>query len=234
MKIDKQTRLPSRQLLLCFAGWSASPELFRRLTADGPDGENADTDVWICYDYRDLSFPATIDAYETIRIVAWSLGVWVAEQLFSGPLGAYRPLLTSAVAVNGTGRPIDHRYGIPETVFQGTLQHLTPEGIARFVRRMCGNRTVLTAYACIPSRPADEISEELRRLYEAIQSPAENETAGPPDPFPWTLAILSTADRIFPYENLRRYWQGRCPVREIEAPHYPFYLWKQWNELWRQ
>lgn len=234
MKIDKQTHLPSRQLLLCFAGWSASPEIFRRLRVEAPEEGNANTDVWICYDYRDLSFPENIDSYETIRLVAWSLGVWVAEQLFAGRLAAYRPLLKSAVAVNGTGRPIDDRYGIPATIFQATLEYLTPEGIGRFIRRMCGNRTVLAAYARIPSRPSDEISEELHRLYEQIQSPVARETAAPTGLFPWTQAILSTDDRIFPFENLRRYWQSRCPIREIEAPHYPFYIWKQWNELWRQ
>ena len=50
----------------------------------------------------------------------------------------------------------------------------------------------------------------------------------------WTQALISSKDRIFPTENLRAFWQGRCPITEIEAPHYPFYLWKQWDEIWKQ
>ena len=47
----------------------------------------------------------------------------------------------------------------------------------------------------------------------------------------WTRAIISSDDHIFPAANQCNYWNGRCPVTEIIAPHYPFYLWKQWNEL---
>lgn len=244
MKIKKQTYSRARQLLICFTGWSASPELFCLIN---PEGEKEETDLWICYDYRDLSFPEDLhtinpDKYETVRIVAWSLGVWVAEQVLALQPAVFWSFVKSAVAINGTGRPIDDLYGIPEAVFEGTLQHLTPDGVQRFVRRMCGNRTVLTTYLATPLRPLDEISEELLFLYREIKCASEKKTAVKtkakdsdlPVPFPWTGAILSADDRIFPIENLRRYWRQRCPVREIEAPHYPFYRWKQWNEIWKQ
>lgn len=270
MKIQKQIHPGARQLLICFAGWSASPELFCGMKMQR---DKEKTDLWICYDYRDLGFPEDIcipenvcfpensekinpNTYEAIHIVAWSLGVWVAEQVVAQQPEIFRSLIKNAVAINGTGRPIDDLYGIPEAIFEGTLQHLTPEGIHRFVRRLCGNPTVLREYVQTPPRPLDEIREELLFLHREIKrrsaektkestkdktdQPRESQAEGkekasdPPAALPWTEAIVSSDDRIFPPDNLRRYWRERCPIQEIEAPHYPFYRWKQWNELWKQ
>ena len=135
-----------------------------------------------------------------------------------------------AIAVNGTPCPVHDRWGIPETIFRGTLDNVTEEGMRRFNRRMCGKRDILQAYEQIPPRPLADIREELEYLYAEIKkaSPASALFNG------WTQALISSKDRIFPTENLRAFWQGRCPITEIEAPHYPFYLWKQWDEIWKQ
>lgn len=255
MQIDKQIHRPSSRLILFFNGWSASPDLFRYLV---PPEE---ADVWICYDYRDLIFDDTIAHYSDIHLVAWSLGVWVAEQI-----GRQYPALPirTATAVNGTPHPIDDRYGIPLALFQGTLANLSPEGIARFTRRMCGNRQLLEAYNRVPCRSTETVEAELHALYRSIRSanevpvpamgaPTECFPKGIPHAdinlclpsgsplddalqpsIPWSHAIISQHDRIFPPDNLRRYWSGRCTVSEPEAPHYPFHLWNQWNEIWNR
>lgn len=217
MRIDKQINKHNSRLLLFFAGWSASPELFRNLTTE------EDMDVWICYDYRDLAFDANLTGYKEIYLIAWSLGVWVAATVFENNRTLPRP--TTAIAINGTCCPIDDTRGIPEAIFRGTLAHVTEEGMHRFNRRMCGNREILRQYEQTLPRPLHEMQEELQHLYQKYQ---EVESNG------WTHAILASADRIFPAENLRNYWLGRCPVTEIEAPHYPFYHWKKWNEIWKQ
>lgn len=220
MKIDKLINTSQSKLLLFFAGWSASPGSFSHLVAA------EDTDLWICYDYRDLTFDEDLSAYREIHLVAWSLGVWVASVVFREKEWSF----TDAIAINGTICPIHNRQGIPDAIFKGTLENITEEGMHRFNRRMCGRKEILQAYEQIPARPLDEIWEELLYLYEQI-------TEGAPiasDSFLWTRAFISSADRIFPTENLRAFWQGHCPVTEIEAPHYLFYLWKQWNELWKQ
>ena len=81
MKIYKQTKEANRKLLLLFSGWSASPEAFRHLETE------PDTDLWICYDYRDALFPMEeLSAYQQICLVAWSLGVWVASARDEPPL----------------------------------------------------------------------------------------------------------------------------------------------------
>ena len=65
-------------LLLFFAGWSASPDSFARLAV--PER----TDYWVVYDYRDMAFPE-FAGYEHVDVVAWSLGVWVAAAVLPAP-----------------------------------------------------------------------------------------------------------------------------------------------------
>ena len=198
MNIYKQTKTGNSQLLLIFSGWAASPEVFRQLETE------PDTDLWICYDYRGMDFEGeALSGYRKIRLVAWSLGVWAASVMF----GKKPVSFTEAIAVNGTPCPVHDRWGIPETIFRGTLDNVTEEGM-----------------------PLADIREELEYLYAEIKkaSPASALFNG------WTQALISSKDRIFPTENLRAFWQGRCPITEIEAPHYPFYLWKQWDEIWKQ
>lgn len=226
MRIERLIEAPTaRRLILCFSGWAASPDLFRRLQAD------AGWAVWVVYDYRSLAAPflRELALFEEVRVVAWSLGVWVAEQLLPGltpPGGAQ--IGWQAVAVNGTGRPIDDRLGIPEAVFRGTLEQLDADNLARFNRRMCGSKAAWDAYRQLPARPLEEVREELQALYTSITHTPPAEAPA----LPWQCARLSTADRIFPIENLRAWWTDRCKIITADAPHAPFALWNQWSELW--
>lgn len=212
MKIKKIVNNRNPKLLLCFAGWSASPETFAHLEAED------DQDVWVCYDYRDLSFGEDPGRYRQIDLMAWSLGVWVAAKTVAGiPLH-------SATAVNGTELPVDDTFGIPSDIFLGTLRNVTDDGMSRFNRRMCGSRELLEMYRQLPARPVNKLQEELQSLYAGITQSRSPEMH-------WTKAIISTRDKIFPVNNQRSYWQGRCPAGETDAPHYPFYLWKRWKEI---
>lgn len=220
MEINKTINKDNPSLVLCFAGWSASPDLFRGLRIS--DG----TDLWICYDFRNLAFNEDLTHYKQIHLVAWSLGVWVADHLFHG-----RHTFTTATAINGTARPMDDQDGIPEAIFKGTLANITEEGMGRFNRRMCGDRDTLAAYSGIPARPLNEIREELQCLHDQIRS-SRDLPKGTDAPCLWNRAIIGTADKIFPVGNLRHYWQGRAAVTEIAAPHFPFLHYQTWNELW--
>lgn len=228
MEIFKQINKHNPRLLLVFSGWAASPEIFSSFKAE--EG----MDIWICYDYRDLTFNEELAEYKEIYLVAWSLGVWAATLV-----GAQYFTPTVAIAINGTPYPIHDTYGIPRAIFRGTLDNITEEGMHRFNRRMCGNRDILSQYEAIPSRPLKEISDELHTIYQYYTTGESNRLQNTsPDqqveqPGFWMHALLSSADRIFPAENLRNYWLGRCRTTEIRAPHYPFYLWKEWNEIWK-
>lgn len=223
MKLKKQISDHSPRLLLFFAGWSAVPELFAGLKVE--EG----TDLIICYDYREISFEEDLNRYDEIHMVAWSMGVRMAELAVGG-----KWTFATATAVNGTPLPIDDAYGIPVDIFRGTLENLTAENLIRFNRRMCGSREVLARYMETQPRALEDVRQELQHIYDMCHAIPETD-AGMQAPHAtaihWTRAVIGTDDRIFLSANQRNYWSGRCPITEIVSPHYPFHLWKQWNEL---
>ncbi len=218
MQIDYYRNQGHDRLLLFFCGWSVSPQLFHRIAP------RDDEDVWLAYDYRDLIFPADLSRYSSITLVAWSLGVWVAMHV-----GAqWTPTqITTALAINGTPTPIHDEVGIPTAIFRATLNNLTADGVSRFNRRICGSSSILAQYQGIPPRPLDEITDELHKLYQGIDS-----TPVPTVPWTWDKAFVSQKDLIFPPKNQCQAWNNLgVPVYVLQAPHYPFYLWDRWNQL---
>ena len=216
MQIDKYINEGRPRLLLFFSGWSASPALFYDLEPE------PDQDVWIVYDYRNLDFEADLESYRSVTLIAWSLGVWVAEQVFAS---CEKLNFERKIAIAGTGRPIDDLEGIPVAIFQGTIEHLSPDGIRRFNRRMCGSKPALEKWDSVSPRPLEEISEELRFLFAAIRQKGDSV-------FEWTDAIVTDQDRIFPSEAQKTHWLRRTiSIFEYESSHYIFYLWKQWKKL---
>ena len=109
-------------------------------------------------DYRNLTFDADLSAYQSVTLVAWSLGVWVAEQLFADESSVH---WERKIAINGTGYPVHDTEGIPEAIFRGTLENLTPDGIRRFNRRMCGGKERTSG--CLGSRTAATHRRDIRR-----------------------------------------------------------------------
>ncbi|MDL2255124.1 DUF452 family protein [Parabacteroides sp. OttesenSCG-928-G06] len=208
-----------RGALLLFSGWSASPHLFDRLQAE--EGQ----DVWIVYDYRDLSFAADLSVYSRIDLLAWSMGVGVVEHLSHS--GVFEKIaINSATAINGTPLPVHNIYGIPENIFKGTLDNLNEEGLRRFNKRMCGNRTLLAAYEEVTPRPLSEVRDELALLYERFAGQEEKQPT-----FAWDKAIVARNDLIFPTANQLLYWKDHVPVSPIEGGHYIFDSFSGWKEI---
>ncbi|MDR2937119.1 MAG: DUF452 family protein, partial [Rikenellaceae bacterium] len=172
------------------------------------------TDLCVCFDYTDLDTPDAErwESYAQVRVVAWSMGVWAAAQV----VPTLELDIVQAVAVNGTPTPVDDRYGIPERIARGTCDNLTEQSFFKFMTR------VSRGFKFIPESGLEARKAELSRIINATTHAGQ---------ITWNRAIVSTQDAIFPPENLRNYWTGRCPVHEIEAPHYPFHLFKRWEEL---
>ena len=68
--------------------------------------------------------------------------------------------------------------GIPTAIFEGTLHHISEEGMRRFNRRMCGDKETFNRYSELSPRPLEEIKEELESLYNQIL-PEKLESADP-------------------------------------------------------
>ena len=174
----------------------------------------------ICYDYQDLKLDFDFSTYQQIRVVAWSMGVWVAERVLQGIT------LQSASAVNGTVLPCDDSFGIPYAIFKGTLENLEENTRSKFERRICGDKVSFERYQQFSARPFNEIHQELTALFAMIQQDKRT------DLIHWTNAWVSSRDKIFMPANQHQYWALRCSVQEIEGEHYVFSRFSHWSALW--
>ena len=201
-------------LIVYFAGWGTPLDAVAHLILP------TDHDLLICYDYQDLKLDFDFSVYQQIRVVAWSMGVWVAERVLQGIT------LQSATAVNGTGLPCDDSFGIPYAIFKGTLDNLTENTRSKFERRICGDKVSFERYQQFSARPFNEIHQELTALFAMIQQDKRT------DLIHWTNAWISSRDKIFTPANQHQYWASRCAVQEIEGEHYVFSRFTHWSALW--
>ncbi|WP_373742144.1 DUF452 family protein [Neisseria sp.] len=206
----------TRTLLVYFAGWGTPFSAVGHLRPP----ENAS--LLLCGSYRSLKLDFDFGAYREIRMVAWSMGVWVAERAMQGV-----PLV-SATAVNGTPMPKHDRFGIPAAVFEATLEHLDDAGRLKFEQRMCGGKAGWERYRALDGhRTLPEIRDELAFLNDAV---SQDERSGL---IRWTHAFTGSRDRIFSAENQTAYWQNRCPQTVVGGgSHNLFPHWGAWAELW--
>lgn len=189
MKLCFLNKENNPRLLLIYAGWSTDENAFSSVCCPGYD-------IAVVSDYSELA-PLHIPGYREVVLLAWSLGVHVAE-LTAGELP-----LTLTIAVCGTSEPVSDTCGIPRAIWDATARELTEASLKKFRRRMGA-----------PDLPRGERSIESLRA-ELLAFPTE------PVPFRWDRAVIAAADRIFPPENQRQAWQGRAEILQIDGPHTP-------------
>ena len=221
---------PARQLIIYFCGWGMTPATVSHLTLP------AQCDLLTLYDYRILELSDDLadlpwDSYEAVTIVAWSLGVWAAEQVV--PHWSILPTKQRLIAVAGSPYPMHDQWGIPKQIFVGTLEGLTDENRQRFNRRMCGGKRYKQLYDILSERPTTELRDELQAVYDSLATPKASEST-PHTRLAWDLAIIGERDQIFPAKNLSTLWKAvNVPTLLLpDGYHYLFDLWQSWSELW--
>lgn len=202
------------QLLLFCNGWGMDGRPFQRL-------DSARYDVLMLYDYRDLCWPELeLRSYHRRDLLAWSLGVWAAGQVWQ----AMQPL-AFAGAVNGTLQPIGREHGIDPLIFESTLERMRTGGLRSFYHNMFTCAEDFEAFcASRPERPLAGQVEELIRLRDGIRSAA-------PSPAVFQAAFIGGRDIIVPARKQLRFWKDRARVRTAKTGHFPFFLWRQWEEI---
>lgn len=220
MRLHWQVREERPRLLLFFNGWGMDERVLGMI--EPPAGR----DLLAVCDYTDLQgseeVRAAVARYPATDLVAWSMGVWAAATVFVGPAGR---CFEKAVAVNGTGRPIDDEYGIPRGLFHATLEGFSERSRDSFFRRMCDGRDACGEF--LPYAPLRDVEDQRRELLALAGRAAD----GLPPPGPFTSAVVGTRDRIVPPENQVRYWQGVIPCRTARLPHLPFSRRAGWQEI---
>lgn len=215
MKTYIRRRDKNDTLVIFYGGWGTDENVFTPLCKD-------DFDFILFYNYSaedPLILPET-KAYKSITLIGWSLGVWAAEYLF--PKTGIIP--DTMIAVNGTPVPADNRYGIPLSVFEGTLNNLTEHNMEKFYLRMFGDKkTYLLNKDRIPRRSLKSLHDELRWLYNRIMEQSE-------PGFKWDYAVTSETDRVFPAKNLKSYWSKMNLTKHIILP-FPHYIFNKWESF---
>lgn len=201
MKCELIHNNESERLILIFAGWSTDPSFYSHIDHRGYD-------VMVAYDYSDLSFPMDmLDKYHTVCLFAWSLGVMAAA--VSLPFNR----ISLAVAVNGTETPVDDNFGIPVSIFNGTLSTLNERNLKKFRRRMAGKD-----YEQLKERfPSIDIT-----LLQNQLSSVRDYDATPATSF-WNRVYISENDAIFPAANQHKAWErhhSHPEIVSIDSSHY--------------
>ena len=219
MRLHWQVREERPRLLFFFNGWGMDERLLGMV--EPPAG----CDLLTVCDYSDLAgvdaVRAAVAHYPAADLVAWSMGVWAAAKVFAGTGARFG----NAVAVNGTGRPIDDEYGIPASLFRATLDNFSEGARDSFFRRMCDGRDACREF--LPHAPLRDVENQRRELFALAQDAA----AGEQPPGPFTQALVGSRDRIIPPANQLRYWQGVIPCRTANLPHLPFSRRAGWCEI---
>jgi biotin synthesis protein BioG len=198
-------------LILFFNGWGMDANAVSSLTGDG-------FDLLEINDYSTFNPMPAVHEYEQTILIAWSLGLIAAARS-----GIKADL---AIAINGTLRPIDDKFGIPPAIFQGTIDNWHERGRNKFNRRMCGDRETLAHFnSTPPMRSIEAQRQELIAIRDSIRAAAE-----PTNIF--DVAIISSGDRIVPPTAQNAYWrEQKTAIIELNAPHYLFNRWNSWEEL---
>lgn len=211
-----------RTVLIYFNGWGMDGAIPRALC--GADKTADSCDILHCWNYRDTKLAEEthqqLAAYEQRILIAWSLGVWAATQ-------AELEDIDIAVAINGTGNPIDSSRGIAPDLFQATLDGYTDAARKRFTRRMCAGSSNLKAFeAMAPQRSSNDQKTELAALQIQIQAPALKTPS-----WCYDHALIGGRDMIFSPTAQQNSWSGTAQTHIATMPHVPFFTYTDWQEI---
>ena len=192
-------------LTLFFCGWGMDEHTVQHVRGMG--------DLLLFYDYRDISGEDApeVEGYESVRVVAWSMGVWAASVLLS----RWNIPVSCRVAINGTERPVDEHYGIHPKIYLLTERGMTEQGRDKFFAGMFPGKEEMERFKeNRPCRAIDEQRDELRLIRE--------QSAREMPEMHWERVYVSEGDVIFPVENQRNWWGNRVATIKLPGGHSTF------------
>ncbi len=204
----------TKSLIVVFCGWGMDERPFLPVKTD--------SDVLYLYDYSNLEIGFDFSKYQDIKLIAFSYGVYVSalvkEQL---------PDFSSKTAVNGTLCALGD-YGVPEKMFSLTLENMTMGTAVKFRERLFIKKEHLDLFN--DNLPTREIENSLFELSMLKKYFAKKNTLE----YNFDKVYIGTKDRIIPTKNQKNYWislKNHPIVNIIESGHFPFYYFKNLEEL---
>lgn len=200
MKYKWLNKKNNTKLIVFFNGWGMDEAVVKHLKFEN-------FDVVMFYDYNSLDIDMHfVNKYSEKYLVAWSMGVMTAT--------LFDIRYNSKTAINGTLKPIDNKYGIPEKIYDLTIKGFSLKGRERFIKSMYTGNPVMPDI----QREFENQKTEL----EALKNYKSNEN------FKYDKIIISDNDKIIPTANQVAFW-GIKP--NINSGHAPFLNFSKWGEL---
>ena len=211
----------ARELVLFFNGWGMDERTGAHLLQES-DGFLQD--LLVCHDYHTLQLPEEIfddiSHYAHITLVAWSFGVWAAQQVELPPVAR-------SIAINGTLFPVNAEKGIHPDTFRATRASWSEENQGRFYRRMCGSKEELALFSTMaPDRSVIHQQEELGRLEEYVLCMGAMRA-----PWSYDHAIIGGRDLVFPSQQQFTAWKGVPRTVISDMAHFPFFHFRNLQEV---
>ena len=205
-------------VIVIFSGWGFAADVYAHLLA-----KDDDYDVVFVNDYRDLSLKLPdLRQYQQRYLLAWSFGVAAFAAWYNQQKSTVR--FDRMIAINGTMQAVDRFQGIPEVVMQKTIDTLSEQSFQVFAKRCFVKEALPDSLVINISERAEELQVILQRKHAEING--------------WDFVWIASQDKIFPTKNQQRAWQvyndnavKLAAVRVCDAPHAPFHLWSNWDEI---
>lgn len=208
----------SSKLIIFFSGW-------------GMDKNSVilnynDFDLIVFYDYQDLVIDNDLitefSKYTESYIISWSMGVIISTILTKNLNN-----IQKNIAINGTLKIIDNNFGIAEKIFNATLNNLTSESIKDFFKNMFYDDFKL------PKRDFNSQLNELKSIQNFYKNNNFENNNFENNNFKnnnFDKVIISKKDIIVPYKNQKKFWENNNCVF-LDSGHYPFHLFKSWEDI---
>ncbi|HIQ89913.1 TPA: DUF452 family protein [Candidatus Galligastranaerophilus faecipullorum] len=187
--------------------------------------DNGKNDLLFVYDYSDmennpLEYFDFLD-YTKVSVIAYSYGVWALNYVYNQNL---LPKIESSCALCGTFCPIDNEYGVNEKIYDLMARSLNSDTIEKFEQKMAlGATSPLKIKSA--NRKIENLSDELLNIKVVSKRTWFKKN------FEFDKVVLARKDRIFPYSSQANFWAAHKHKVELECGHFPFFEFKDFDEI---
>lgn len=192
----------NNSLIVFFNGWGMDEGIIKHLVLK-------EQDLLMFYDYNNLNLKlnlSELNKYNKIHLIAWSMGVMIAT--------LFDIKYDTKTAINGTLKPIDNDYGIPERIYNLTAKNFSPKGRDVFIRNMFNGENIHITNQ-------REFSNQKSELESLMQYKSNFD-------FKYDKILISDNDKIIPTKNQTKFWGTSA---NLKGGHAPFILFNNWSEL---